>query len=212
MKKRGIRRRSREGSETRAVAKNNNTEKDLSAKRKINYASLQAAGDTWSWRAEAAGAITHRVAHPTRGPLSGFFRGGGCECVPGEVLLTALLLGIPPIPSAGPGSRSHGGPRFPVCPSSSPLVRLRDASGATPKTIPRKWDSSASTRAGDSAFLLFLLSSSPSPGPAEEAAHRGTKRGGMKWEGPDRWDPRAEGVGLGTTLEPLGRKRGWKLG
>lgn len=68
------------GPKTQAMAKDNNTEKGPCAKivRRAMHRCRLPALVTWSRRAAAAEAITHCVAHPTRGPLSGFFR-GGCQ-------------------------------------------------------------------------------------------------------------------------------------
>lgn len=156
-------------------------------KRKTNYASLGAAGVTWSRRAAAAPAITHCVAHPTRGPLSGFFRGGGVS-ESEEGLLTALLLGDPSCPHTEPAQAPVSFPTGPISPLL-PTRELPPEAPGRPHRIPARTRPRGTAEPGRGPGTPSLAAFAPSSlqqslGPRLRA--RSTRRGGMKWEG-ERW-------------------------
>ena len=131
--------------------------------------------------------ITHCVAHPTRGPLSGFFR-GGVSASRGEPPYRSPP-GILSCPAHGtrasPRPLSHGGPFLPACPRGNSLLRPPGAPKEPHLGPARGGQLSQGKVQGRCALQLFLRL------PSSKAWGRGfarwrTRRGGMKWEG-ERW-------------------------
>lgn len=180
----------------------------LVQKKKTKYASLGAAGITWSRRAAAARAITHCVAHPTRGPLSGFFRGGVSQRVEGVPPFCSPPGNLScPAYTTRAGSRPLG-PIFPVCPRRNSLLRPPGAPKEPQFRPARGGQLSQGEVRGLCALQLFLRLPLQSLRPrlrAEDQKRRDEVGGGALSR--DRWDPRADGVGQeGRFLGPRGGK------